>query len=99
MGPPARKKAAGKKVVRKPAVGAKARGVGAPQTGGGAPLAGRIVTAPKLIEPKVARVRVSEWLAGLPAAEAKPLKARLAAHPTVNTLLESLAESSPYLWE
>jgi [glutamine synthetase] adenylyltransferase / [glutamine synthetase]-adenylyl-L-tyrosine phosphorylase len=99
MGPPARKKAAGKKVVRKPAVGAKARGVGAPQTGGGAPLAGRIVTAPKLIEPKVARVRVSEWLAGLPAAEAKPLKARLAAHPTVNTLLESMAESSPYLWE
>ena len=35
----------------------------------------------------------------MPAAEAKPLKALLAAHPTVNTLLESLAESSPYLWE
>ena len=62
-------------------------------------LAERIVTAPRLIEPKAARARVAEWLAGLQPAEAKPLKALLAAHPTVSTLLESLAESSPYLWE
>jgi len=99
MRPPAKKKAAGKKVVRKAAVGAKASAAGAPQTGGGATLAGQIIAAPKLVEPKVAGGRVSEWLAGLQAAEAKPLKARLAAHPIVNTLLESLAESSPYLWE
>ena len=32
-------------------------------------------------------------------AEARPLKALLAAHPIVDTLLEGLAESSPYLWE
>ncbi len=65
----------------------------------GVTLAERIVTAPHLVEPKAARARVAEWLAGLQAAEAKPLKALFAAHPTVNTLLESLAESSPYLWE
>jgi len=46
-----------------------------------------------------ARARLTDWLAGLSVAEAKPLKARLAAHPTVSTLLESLAENSPYLWE
>ena len=70
-----------------------------PRRRSGVTLAERIVTAPHLVDAKAARARVAEWLAGLPAAEAKPLKALLAAHPTVDTLLESLAESSPYLWE
>ena len=104
MRPPAKKKAAAKKVVRKQAVGANTLGTkpgsaGARQTRSGATLAGWIVQAPHLVEPKAARARVAEWLAGLPAAEAKPLQTRLAAHPTVNILLESLAENSPYLWE
>ncbi len=65
----------------------------------GTTLADRVVTAPELVDPKLARGRVVEWLAGLPAAEAKNLKALLAAHPIVNTLLESLAENSPFLWD
>jgi glutamate-ammonia-ligase adenylyltransferase len=64
-----------------------------------ATLAGRIVTAPCLVEPKSARKRLADWLAELPAADAKPLKTLLASHKTINTLLESLAEGSPYLWE
>jgi len=65
----------------------------------GATLAGRIVAAPNLIDPKLARAGVADWIAGLAAADAKRLQALLAGHPIVNTLLESLAESSPYLWE
>ena len=64
-----------------------------------ASLAALISTAPQLIDPKAARRRVGGWLAGLPADEGKPLKALLAAHPNLNTLTESLAESSPYLWD
>ena len=64
-----------------------------------ATLAERIVAAPFVNDAKAARARVADWLDELPAAEAKPLKARLAAHPNLNTLLESLSESSPFLWE
>jgi [glutamine synthetase] adenylyltransferase / [glutamine synthetase]-adenylyl-L-tyrosine phosphorylase len=64
-----------------------------------ASLATRIKTAPQLIDAKASRKRVADWLAGLPADESIPLKALLAAHPTLNTLTESLAESSPYLWD
>jgi len=62
-------------------------------------LADAVVTAPKLTDPDSARARVADWLAGLPAEEAKPLAARLAEYPDVRTLVESVAESSPYLWE
>jgi [glutamine synthetase] adenylyltransferase / [glutamine synthetase]-adenylyl-L-tyrosine phosphorylase len=89
MRPPAKKKAVRKKVVRKPAAA----------KSGGTTLAERIVSAPRLAEPKTARAHLAEWLAGLQVAEAKSLKALLAAHPIVDTLLESLTESSPYLWE
>ena len=104
MRPPAKKKAvakkaAAKKAVRKPAAGTKSSGSGVPPKGDGGTLAGRIVTAPQLVDPKAAGARVTDWLAGLPAGEAKPLKVRFAAHRTVSTLLESLAENSPYLWE
>ncbi|MBI2713678.1 MAG: bifunctional [glutamine synthetase] adenylyltransferase/[glutamine synthetase]-adenylyl-L-tyrosine phosphorylase [Rhizobiales bacterium] len=81
------------------ALGAKSGGSNVLPKAGGATLAGRIVTAPQLVDSKAARARVTEWLAGLPAGEAKPLKARLVDHNTVNTLLASLAENSPYLWE
>jgi glutamate-ammonia-ligase adenylyltransferase len=64
-----------------------------------ASLADLIVTAPQLIDPRAARERVAGWLARLPAAKAKPLAALFAAHPILNKLTESLAESSPYLWE
>ena len=64
-----------------------------------ATLAERIVAAPFVNDAKAARARVADWLDDLPAAQANPLKARLAAHPNLNTLLESLSESSPFLWE
>ena len=64
-----------------------------------ASLAALISTAPQLIDLKAARRRVADWLAALPAEEGKPLKALLAAYPSINTLTESLAENSPYLWD
>ncbi len=88
---PAKKKAVRKKAARKPAA--------ARVTPNGATLAERIVTAPRLVEPKAAKVCIVEWLAGLPPAQAKPLKALLATYPTLATLLESLTENSPYLWD
>ena len=65
----------------------------------GAILAARIVTAPYLVEEAAARARLDEWLAGLAAPEAKALKGLLTAQPLLRQLLESLAESSPYLWD
>ncbi len=99
MTQPAKRKPVRKKVVRKLAVGAKSGAKRASATSSAVTLAERIVTAPRLVEPKAARARLAVWLADLQVAKAKPLKALLAAHPTVNTLLQSLAESSPYLWE
>ena len=61
----------------------------------GSTLAARIATAPRLIEPQAAQARAAEWLAG----DGAPLKAVLAAKPMLLELIESLAESSPYLWE
>ena len=90
--PAGKKRIVRKKPARKPA-GAKH----APN--GGTALAARIVTAPYLVDAKVAQARVAVWLAGLPAAEAKQLKPLLGAHSTAGTLLQSLGESSPYLWE
>ncbi len=89
---PAKKKAAAKKLPRKPA-GAK------PVPPSSKALVQRIVSAPYLVAAKAARARVAEWLAGLPGTQAKVLKALLSAHPTLATLLQSLAESSPFLWE
>ena len=62
-------------------------------------LAARIVTAPNLREPAKARARVADWLRDLPPSAAGALKALLAAHPKVSALLESLAESAPFLWD
>ncbi len=65
----------------------------------GRTLAEAIVTAPKLLDPERARTHIADWVAGLPSDEAAPLRAHLARNAAVQTLLESLAESSPYLWE
>jgi len=61
-------------------------------------LAARIVTAPELSDPVAARGRVAGWLA-----ETQPtaheIGALLARFPRVCTLVESFAESAPFLWE
>ncbi len=62
-------------------------------------LAGRIARAPYLTDKEAARARVAEWRSGLTADVGKPLAALLAASSTVTILLESLSESSPFLWE
>ena len=65
----------------------------------GATLAERIVSAPQLNDAKAARARVGAWRAELPPDAARQLTALLAEYPILNTLLEGLSESSPYLWE
>ena len=67
--------------------------------GGGTALCEAIVTAPVLIDAEAAAARVADWLAELPEEQATALTALLAAHPIIKTLLESLTESSPHLWE
>jgi hypothetical protein len=72
----------------------------APKSAGtnGAILAERIAIAPKFVDSKAARARLADWLSELNSAE-KPLKTLLAKNPTVRALLESLAQSSQFLWE
>jgi glutamate-ammonia-ligase adenylyltransferase len=65
-----------------------------------APLAERVVTAPRLSGPETARQRLDGWLdeiAQTPAGSA--LKLVLAPRPNVRALLEGLADGSTYLWE
>ncbi len=73
-----------------------------PPSGGGS-LAARIVTAPLLIEPAAARTKLAGWLDRLAKSGGKPVHQRLSAlvsaHPLVETLLASLSESSPFLWD
>src|SRR5262245_39535627 len=83
-------------ISRKAAVGRPVVGAGVRV---GATLAERIAKAPRISDRKKARARITDWLASLPSAEAESLRALFAARPTVNTLMESIAESSPYLWE
>ncbi len=90
---PAKKRVVRNKPARKLATGAKR----VPPSG--ATLAALIGTAPYLVDAKAARARMAEWLAGLPGTQAKPLKALFTANPKVSSLLQSLAESSPFLWE
>ena len=70
-----------------------------PKATNGGSIAERIVRAPQLMDAKPAQARVAKWLAGLPAAEGKALKTLLTANGAIETLLESLAENSPFLWE
>lgn len=82
-----------------PAVRAVTGGTGVPPRHANGTLAERIVTAPQRLDPDAAHARMAEWLADLTPAQAKPLQALLASHPIIDTLLESLAEHSPYLWD
>ncbi|HEY5380451.1 MAG TPA: bifunctional [glutamine synthetase] adenylyltransferase/[glutamine synthetase]-adenylyl-L-tyrosine phosphorylase [Pseudolabrys sp.] len=88
-----RKKPVPKKLGRKPASGSKK------VSPVGASLAARLVTASRLSESKAAEARIAGWLAGVRLSQAKALKSVLAAYPIAATLLESLSEYSPFLWE
>src|SRR6185312_15762599 len=88
--PPTGRKASPKKAARKTDTAAAARG---------AALADLIAIAPRLSDPDAARSRVSDWLAEASSSEAKALKGVFSERPTIASLVESLGESSPYLWE
>ena len=79
-----------KPAVRKPASQAGANAV---------KLADRIASAPRLSDKKGAHARVTAWLSELSSKEAKPIEILLGERPIIRTLLEGLAESSPYLWD
>jgi glutamate-ammonia-ligase adenylyltransferase len=98
MTSPVRPKGPPKKPARRPARGGEAN-TQAPASPKIGTLAERIVAAPHLIEPELARARLAAWLADLPAVEAEPLERLLAARPLIKVLLQSLSESSPFLWE
>ena len=90
MRPPAGGKASPKKEARKSNNAAAAEG---------AALADLITTAPRLSDPQVAKLRVSDWLASVSLADSKSLKSLFSRRPIIGALVDSLAESSPYLWE
>jgi [glutamine synthetase] adenylyltransferase / [glutamine synthetase]-adenylyl-L-tyrosine phosphorylase len=59
-----------------------------------------IVQAPRLVAPKAARALLSAWLSGIATTPAGKALARLIEGlPKLTTLLASLAESSPFLWD
>jgi [glutamine synthetase] adenylyltransferase / [glutamine synthetase]-adenylyl-L-tyrosine phosphorylase len=63
-------------------------------------LARRIVTAPRLCAPELARARLDGWFANLgESPTAAGLRRLRAANLTLEVLLQSLAEASPYLWD
>ena len=62
-------------------------------------LAHRIVTAPRLNDPALATMRVNAWLEELEAGDRTAVADLLHAHPLLEPLLQSLAESSPFLWD
>ena len=62
-------------------------------------LSGRFVTAPRLIDAEQAKVAVAAWLADLAAPDRAALEARIRATPLTATILQSLTENSPFLWE
>ncbi len=88
-----------KRVAKKPAPAAKRPAKAAPAADSKS-LAATIRTAPRLDVAKAARSQLSDWLAGIAKTPAgRTLRKLLDAESTLATLLASLAESSPYLWE
>src|SRR4051812_13816791 len=64
-----------------------------------ASLVEQIVTAPRLNDPALAALRVNAWLEELDGAERAEIGALLHRSSKLETLLHSLAESSPFLWD
>lgn len=62
-------------------------------------LAARFVGAPYLGDAEAARRRLSEWLTEIAPAEAAAIEDVLARSPLARTILEAIAEASPYLFD
>src|SRR4051812_42382731 len=74
------------------------RGKSKVSAAGGA-LAARIAAAPTLNDAKAPRARVAAWLKDVGGADAKALATLFAANKNLQRLIESLSESSAFLWE
>ncbi len=66
---------------------------------GQATLAALVVAGPVLSVPAEARQRLADWLAELPAPQAAAIRAVLDRCPKAGTVLEGIAEASPYLFD
>jgi len=64
-----------------------------------ASLAALIVAGPVLAAPTEAQQRLADWLADLPAPQAAALRELTAGYPKLGTVLEGIAEASPYLFD
>ena len=62
-------------------------------------LAARFVAGPKLFAPEDARRRLADWLGDIPPEAASALKDISGTYPQAKTILEGIAESSPYLFD
>lgn len=62
-------------------------------------LAARLVNAPELYAPDRARRALDDWLGGIASEEASAIGRMLVDSPTARTVLEGIAESSPYLFD
>src|SRR5215216_5904051 len=68
--------------------------------GAGRSLVQRVAAAPLLSHPDEARAKVSAWLTAIvPTAAGKTLKRLLADGGPLPSLIEGIADGSPYLWE
>src|SRR5450830_1291579 len=64
-----------------------------------ASLAAQVVAGPVLFAPDDARERLAGWLADLPAEQAAAIGALAERFPKTRTILEGIAEASPYLFD
>ena len=62
-------------------------------------LAARFVAGPKLFAPEQAGRRLAEWLGDVSPEAASALKAISGSLPQAKTILEGIAEASPYLFD
>jgi [glutamine synthetase] adenylyltransferase / [glutamine synthetase]-adenylyl-L-tyrosine phosphorylase len=75
----------------------KLRAGAAPEAGA---LAGRIVAAPHCAEPRAGAQKVEDWLRSIHRrADGRTLKNLFTSHPRTRTLIDGLAEGSPFLWD
>jgi glutamate-ammonia-ligase adenylyltransferase len=68
-------------------------------TESGTSLAARIVVAPRLIDSAATAAILSAWLDEVDEDCATAIRALLQEHPVLRTLLQSVSESSPFLWD
>jgi glutamate-ammonia-ligase adenylyltransferase len=62
-------------------------------------LSSRVAEAPRLTDAKAAKSRVAVWLKDIAKPQAKVLSGLFAARPKLERVIESLAESSAFLWD